>query len=61
MDILQITELYENAPEHIRTLAEQILREGQQHPDIPLERSGIIQQMRLSSDHLMESVVCLLF
>ena len=52
MDINEIIALYENASEEIRTLAEQILREGLQHPDIPVEHSETIQQMRSSWDHL---------
>ena len=52
MDVNEIIALYENASGEIRTLAEQILREGLQHPDIPVEHSETIQQMRSFWDHL---------
>ena len=48
MDIIEIIELYKKAPKEIKACAEQILAEGQQHPDIPLEHSQIVQQMLLS-------------
>lgn len=50
MSIEEISALFQNASNEVKDLAEQILREGQQHPDIPLEHSKTVQQILLSWD-----------
>ena len=48
MSILDVARLFQGASDEVKDLAEQILREGQQHPDIPLEHSETAQQILLS-------------